>query len=213
MADMKEKKMKKLILLFTIACAGQLYGMEAESVRDLPEELRREIMQLAQVILPSNNLDEAITTIKKLSAFFGNPLDDLKTFTALVHILADKFNKEPSDVAKQFNTPTAEKYEKLSTALTNLIVNHYFDGVKKLIEQGADVNSVVYNATPLFRAAMKEDFNITELLLASGANVNYKVNYKTVLQSITETLNSRKPNTKSYNNLLKIKRLLERYSK
>ena len=71
----KEKKMKKLILLFTIVCAGQLYGMVPEYVikagdmASLPQEIRKFIVL---TLVESSNLEEAITAIRLLAETVKN---------------------------------------------------------------------------------------------------------------------------------------------
>ncbi len=87
--------MKKLILLFTITCAAsQMYGMETENIGGLPKEIQNQITQTA--IASSKNLNETVVMIKRLSTSFGisydKLFDNIKDFTKLVHMLADKFD-------------------------------------------------------------------------------------------------------------------------
>lgn len=151
--------MKKLILLFTIVCAaGQMYGMEPERghyagvfwegipnyMSMLPAELKGDIIQF---FLSGDTLSEVLNNIKAVSLtskelnttlnkMYGNP----KVFTALVHILADKFNTTTEAVAEKIGTPAAKYYLDLAEQLNTEI--SYFDLNKaiQLIEQGADVN-------------------------------------------------------------------------
>src|SRR5690242_15449786 len=102
------KKIAKIALLFTIACVGQLYGMEKPSYGSLLPELKQEIINTA--LATSKNVDEAISMLKKLSALHGVEFDklfNLKDFTKLVHVLADKFNISTSQVAQKIDTPVA----------------------------------------------------------------------------------------------------------
>ncbi len=59
----QRKKMKKLVLLLTIVCAGQLYGMEPEqkmgAFGKLPQELHKEV---ANALAKSKDLEQAIET-------------------------------------------------------------------------------------------------------------------------------------------------------
>ena len=189
--------MKKIALLFTIVCAGQLYGMEpmeAERIGDLPEELQREITQAA--ITSSNTLDEAIAMIKKLSASFGVQYDTLfanindklftknKDFTQLVHMLSNKFNLSTEEIAKKFETPAAKNYLQLANMLMDSVTGEDTDvkGITTLIEKyGADVNYTFATAFPdtgatilTWAIAHGNNPETIKLLLNLGANPNLK---------------------------------------
>ncbi len=133
--------MKKLILLFTILCIGQLYGMEAQHISELPGELQKIIIKKA--LAQSNNLDKTINMIGKLSTLYGIQYN-IKDFTQLVHILADKFNTSTEHIAQEFNTPIAQKYLDLGRKLYNLKVIRYsplfVNRVTQLMKDGADIN-------------------------------------------------------------------------
>lgn len=89
--------MKKTALLFTILCAGQLYGMDPTSldelrrtgpqcIGDLPKELQEQITQNAHDILKNalaknDNLEDTVKAIKAASAAQGIRYDNLKDFT------------------------------------------------------------------------------------------------------------------------------------
>src|SRR5262245_54934151 len=107
--------MKKTIILFTILSIGLLNGMETEpSYETLPKELKQEIINTA--LATSKSVDEAINTLKTVSALQGIQFDklfDLKDFTKLVHMLADKFNTKTELIAEKFKTPVAEEYVRL----------------------------------------------------------------------------------------------------
>ncbi len=142
--------MKKLILLFTMACAaGQLYGMlEVQNIMDLPEDVRNKIISMA---LPSSdNLDETIKAIK-VGVLRGVRYDNLKTFTALMDVLAKKFpNILRKKIAEKFNTPIAKEYVTLGEQLFLPVITYGFanrrseqspvEDMKKLLEKDADPN-------------------------------------------------------------------------
>ncbi len=134
--------MKKLILLFTIVCAGQLYGMEAEqkmgALGTLPQDIRNEIVNTA--LATSNNPDEAISMIQKLSTFYNVPYDNLNDFKRLVHLLADKFGMSTLEIASKFDTKTAKEYSMLGNLLMQNIIFSKSDEITELISKGADVN-------------------------------------------------------------------------
>ncbi len=188
--------MKKIILLFTIICAGQLYGMEEApkmgAFGDLPEDVHKVIVQ---ALATSNNLEQTIEAIKVASVLRGVRYDNLKDFTKLVHILADKFNTTTAKIAKEFKTPIAEKYVNLGNDLTFYMLMFDKDGNIKdpdrftqLINQGADVNYTgtegsIYILgkgdfpdiqTPLIAAVKSGNSDLVKLLLNSGANPYYK---------------------------------------
>ncbi len=184
--------MKKLILLFTMVCAAsQLYGMEPTEKKEAlrmytsPEmlpELRKKIINAA--LRSSDNLKEAITTIEKFSILHRvelNNLFNLKDFTKLVHMLADKFDLTTQAVAVKFGTATERRYLDLVYKLKQAIRYHPADAKKiaQLIEQGADVNSTdLYSHTSILIEAVKEGANaqaqIIKLLLDAGANPHHK---------------------------------------
>ncbi len=148
--------MKKMTLLFTILCAGQLYGMEPELNPAIwgQEQLPNDVKTLVMVTLAQSgdNLDLAINNIKKASlinktlnqminAAYGN----LQGFTKLVHMLADKFDKPTKTVAEKFGTPVAKQYIELGDLLISKIglIRFYREGISEvtqLIKNGADVN-------------------------------------------------------------------------
>lgn len=141
----------------------------------LPRELRKEIAQIA--LVRSATVDEAIKAIQNIALIYGNtkldsiaamnvlistlPNDlnqaiqaakklqgnNLKDFTSLAHILADKFNVTTEEVAQKFGTPLAEKYKKKGHVLlqnlgkwTTYEKGSTEDHINNLIQKGADVN-------------------------------------------------------------------------
>jgi hypothetical protein len=189
--------MKKIALLLTIVCAGQLYtmkriyGMEPErghyvGLGDLPREVQAIIIAYLQT---NDDLDGTIAAIKEASKGVGlvnKQLNEIvnevygipKGFTALVHVLADKFNTSTENVANKFNTSAAETYVKLGSSLLNLSGDRTqaaYDEMTDLIKQGADVNFEETNVdfgsefTPLGLAVRNFDAEGVRLLLDSGA--------------------------------------------
>ncbi len=160
--------MKKLILLFTIVCAGQLYAMEQASyMAELPKEVQ---LLIIQNLMNGNDLDTVINGIKTASKttlnktvneLYGNPAG----FRDLVQTLAKKFPKVKTDyfaakkfqevdteiIAKKLGTTAAMKYIDLSNELINHIkffpyygtdemIQNALNEIIQLINQGADVN-------------------------------------------------------------------------
>ena len=181
--------MKKIALLFTIICAGQLYGMEpmeAEHIGDLPGELQREITQAA--IASSKDLGKAIAMIKKLSESFGiqyNKLfGNIQDFTKLVYMLLDGFEVSPylrkgtpyliaQDLEKAHFTLASEYLslrEQLQKSVTEGDKN--IEETKKLIEEGADVNSAntIFMALSANFLLARPAVQTIKLLLDHGAN-------------------------------------------
>ncbi len=195
--------MKKIILLLTMLCVSQLYGMEqpkkelslleAENIGGLPKELQDRIAQTA--IASSNNLDEAITMIKKLSASFGvrydklfNNLDD---FTQLVHKLANKFKISTIEVSKPFRTPISQKYDVLTFRAKERMndwnaswvsgsiedkKDKLYASLNQLIKEGLDVNMTYANNYSLLAdiTSQTKSPTLVKLLLNAGANPHYK---------------------------------------
>ncbi len=205
--------MKKIALFFTIACAGQLYGMESQPIK-FGEEWKNLPHEVIYLILQSgNNLDDAIKNIVKASAInkeLNNELNDLKGFTKIVHMIADEFNSTTADVAKKFETPTSTTYLALVDKLRSAMLHNNVNEVAQVIEKGVDVN---YNFKPFFnatgasllaRAVYLENIEIIKLLLDNGANPNLKDIFgKTVFEWAEECI----PNDEGS------KQLLESYKK
>ena len=132
--------MKKSYLLCTIICASQLYGMQQSYYKQLPPELRQEIINNA---LAQNNIEDAIKILQGLYTLqHGLSYDNLKNFSRLVHILATKFNQTPLQIAEQFETPIAQEYFKLTKKLGTSILQNKLEETEILINKGADVTAV-----------------------------------------------------------------------
>ncbi len=175
--------MKKIALLFTILCAGALYGMKRiqsrskyghyVSMAELSPEIQVMIIQALNTydknLNPEENLVNIINAIKAMSATnrqFNTIVNDiygnLAGFTALVHILGKKFNINTDVIATKFETPIAEKYIQLGQNLMKETVQlDPINKVVQLIEQGADVNYSTkgYTVTrPIFSLANEANY-------------------------------------------------------
>lgn len=205
----------------------------------LPKKIKQSIIGTA--LATSNNVDEAINAIKTSGALYGlrydtptaknllikslpNNLDEAiekvktlqgatpKDFTKLVHMLADKFNLIPYDVAEKFNTPTAEKYIDLyirlsgATSLKNLKI------MKELISRGADVKARPSIISAAIVYPNEKTPEIIKFLLENGANPSAKSGFhnETPLENLNR-LNHRTPEYTPIKTLLEeqIKTLLE----
>jgi hypothetical protein len=192
--------MKKIALLFTIVCAGQLYGMEQPErgyytgIAELSPEIQVMIIQALNTydskLTPEENITKIVNAIKALSitnkqlhAVLSDMYGDLKSFTLLVGTLAEKFPSISKEgIAKEFNTPMAKKYINLGHELLNFAeLGNKNTEISKLIkESGADVNfnglyvNVFAEATtigsPLSVAVENLNVSTVEVLLALGAH-------------------------------------------
>ena len=169
--------MKKIALLLTIVCAGRLYGMEAENIGSLPKELHDQLIQMA--FTTSNNPAETIKAIQFASAVHGVQYDNLKDFTRLVHLLADKFDTRTDIIANEFRTPAAKTYSTLGYSLIKALGDNTPVGhakVADLIQQGADVN-FISGDMPLYKAMRNLNVEGVKLLLNAGANPTFAKNW------------------------------------
>jgi len=167
-----------MILVCALICAGQLYGMESQpSYETLLPELKQEIINTA--LATTKNIDESISMVKQLSIVHNVRYDNLKDFTKLVHLLADKFDKSTADIASKFiaskfNTPIAHTYLNLGK---NLLIfagdRRPFRRIKmiELIDQGADVNFSTGIVRPLKTALKSYNFDVVKILLNFGAKI------------------------------------------
>lgn len=181
--------MKKVSLLLTILCAGQLYGMENTDLsqgamepekksnlgafEQLPPELRQIVAQTALEL--STDINQAITIAKIL------PINNLKDFTKLVHILADKFEYYTTqDIAKAFKTPASKAYLDLAKELADAIyygdVNKVTESIKKGADVNFDTNDIGFSSLPLLFYAISRGGGgneVIKLLIDNGVNLNY----------------------------------------
>ncbi len=164
--------MKKAALLFTLLCAGQLYGMEAENIGGLPVDVHNEMIKTA--LATSDNLEETIKVIQFASALRGIKYDNLKKLTALMDILAKKFpDISRKEFAEKLNTPIAKEYITLGEQLlwpANMMHSNksMVEDVKKLIDKGADPN---YSGGQLGYTAL----NATYMAIANKIHLEKKM--------------------------------------
>jgi len=174
--------MKKIALLFLFLCANALSGMEQpKSVSILPPEV---IEMIIVYVHAYDNPDAVIKAIKSLSLVdinFNTIINDMYSnpegFKVLVHMIANKFNKQPCEIANKFKTPAAEKYsdlcEKLRSTLKRLGAQEdKIEGVKKLLEEGADING--FPVLPAVMTGSTPSAEMIQFLLDNGANPNAK---------------------------------------
>lgn len=186
--------MKKLVLLFTIVCTGQLYGMEPEKHQTvkfgeewatLPDDIKSLI--LVALMQSGNDLDSAIKSIVKASAINValNKMinyNDLQGFTKIAHMLANKFGISTFSIAKEFSTQTSKEYVRLLEQahyyMGEPIGDHVTDEIDELIKEGLDVNAIYSDGKSLLQKAILTDrgLELVNLLLNSGANPHYKDN-------------------------------------
>jgi len=134
------------------------------NISNLPQNIHDKIIKIVLASSDTLALEETIKAINIASALRVVRYDNLKDFTKLVYILADKFNVLPNLVAKKFNTSTARIYLGLGLKLS---MNPQYP--IQLIEQGADINFM--NGTPLGNAIKHQNIELVTCLLDSGANV------------------------------------------
>jgi hypothetical protein len=194
--------MKKIALLLTIFCVGVLNAMEKPEPtcdwQGLYPEAKALIVQTLPTYTDPNAgkaLEYIIETIKSLrltNKELCEIVDDLyanqRGFTALVHILADKFDLSSKAIAEKFKTLIAHEYVKLGLDLLKFIQCRENQKAIELINKGADANftdlrmqgdnsdNAYYSVkmTPLFYAVNVVDLASVKLLLNSGANPHFK---------------------------------------
>ena len=184
--------MKKIALLFTLTLlgAGALNGMEPEHGKSHWHRYGRSPADVKGLILmylhKSDNLDDIIYDIKKaslinkdLNTIVNKLYGNQKGFTALMHILANKFDKTTETIAEKFNTPVAKHYLDLGEQLNFAIGSADFDTAMQLIKQGADVNYPAELVIQILKNSKNHDDVIQALEEASKTNhALYKMIYE-----------------------------------
>lgn len=189
----------------------RLQGMEPTSLYELrrsgpmePGSLQTLPPEVILHIIKAGDLDEAIKNIvrlsqvnKKLNEMLN--YNDFQGFTQIVHILANKFNMTPDDIAKQFKTPVAQEYSNLYGKLY-FLVTHEQDTtkVKKLLDEGlVDINAgaIIYYAVIVRLASKMQIAPMIKLLLEYKANPYLKIHGQTQVQAALNKLNIRKTQT------------------
>lgn len=132
-------------------------------------------VELFKKILP-NHLYEAIDDLYEAIEVAKNlQVNNLKNFTKLVHILADKFEATTmSDLARDLGRDISKQYIKLGRDLAHALSLNREKDIANLIQQGADVNFNQTNANsrepaPLNAAIRRNLKKNVQLLLDLGA--------------------------------------------
>jgi len=176
-ADGQGEEMKKILLLCALIGAGQLYSMDPTLFlpRIEPEPTYHTQQAIANTALTlSKSVDEAINMIKQLSIVHKVQYDNLKDFTKLVHLLANKFGISTADIASKFNTPIAQTYLNLGNNLLSFVgdirpATHV--KIIELIDQGADVNFSSKGTRPLQKALASYNLDVIKILIKSGVKI------------------------------------------
>jgi len=175
--------MRKIILLCMMIFVGTVNGMEQPKQtyysksfwrRSLPtdvkEILNNYIKHQDSFVGVVNEIKATSHTNPKLNKMVNQKYGDQEAFTSLVHILEHRFDTNPNNVAKQFETAASYVYLSLVEQLTMAIMNRDKSRVVELIKDGADINFIDNRgATPLGWAVRNSD--IVQILLDAGARV------------------------------------------
>ncbi len=107
-----------------------------------------------------------------------------------MHILANKFDLSPREIAEKFNTQTSKDYIELGDKLRQRIyisknspVDPTNDVIKLIEQDGADINYFRSNGmTALHQAVINFNPQMVQLLLNYGADPNLKYNHNPELR-------------------------------
>lgn len=193
---------KKYLTLILLALPTSNFGMnpEEQSLQELrkkgrvsyigalPQELVGELESfktyaqfpeiLAYVIKSAKTFNEAIEKIKKLATKIALvPYFQDTSFTgSLIYALSKKFRKIPEEIANKLNTLGAQRWLKENLPyernLSAAVIFRDLPQIKKLVEQGANVNSITKVEIPLVAAASFNELPIVKYLIQQGAEVN-----------------------------------------
>lgn len=160
--------MKKIILLFTILCASQLYVMEPEQQRYI-NSLPLNVQSLITGYVDINDriaVDDKVTEIIKATK---NQITNLDNFTALVHVLGERFHMPI--ISKLFPGEIAAEYNRLSSNQNiinpGLVMSIYKKGLNEPV-----YHQYIEDNKPITKLIDNIDENIRRLV-AEGADVNY----------------------------------------
>ena len=154
-------------------CASHLYGMEQDSYKQLPQELKQEMINNA---LAQRNIGDAVKMVRGLYILqHGSSYHNLADFTKLVHMLANRFTWNTKVIADIFDIPVSLQYLNLVKQADTKLGDDA--GLTELIKEGLDVNATMgsENQSLLIKAVYwDEKLAIIKLLLDAGANPHYK---------------------------------------
>lgn len=129
------------------------------SLREGGDPLLRELRHLAL----TNQIDKQLEEQKKYTVL----KDDYSTLTKMV--ATGDINKVRDALAK---TSDINEHHENWTALNQASQDGFYDAVKLLVENGADLEVSSYGVTPLLSAARNNHVDIVRFLIEHGANVN-----------------------------------------
>lgn len=164
--------MKKAILLLTMVCVGQLYGMEDGASKEAQVQAFKTLMQKLK---ESKNLVQFTRLMNRFCKMYPD-------------VIREK-------VAQKVGTPIAQKYIELNKSLVQALLIERPDlrlsTVKTLVNRGADVNftfkydetpgSVLGTAYKVILANEGTEKELVQYLLDNGANPNVKYGNTTLL--------------------------------
>jgi len=180
-------------------------------IEDLPRDIQGVIVSYVHTYDNPDDLIHAIKALSKINttlqkmiyAKYGN-FTNLQEFTALVHVLANKFGLGTQEIAEKFKTSIAAQYVELGDKLKRSLsasknmynTTEYIDEITKLIEQGADVNyfKEVNGITPLHQAVTDLKPDVVRQLLNHGANPYLKYFGLTALEWIQKIYKAKPEN-------------------
>lgn len=161
-----EKYVKKLIFLlmfmnsWSVVDAATNSGHEAAAVENMPD--REEVA--AAAVENTRDHEEVTVYIRELWPFLGRPTSRERALW-----LEREMRTWQWEYKDGFIRPSGVL---IPSSLIDIVQFGFVDSVKKLLDRGADVNSVSDNGqTPLMAACTKGAANVVKQLLARGANV------------------------------------------
>lgn len=151
-----------------MACASALHGMDEKPDWYLLPEIHKEIITTALKL--SDNLNEAIKTIKRLSALHGVHYDNFKDSANLMNALANKFpNKSRNEIILTLdNQALLEEFkslpQKLKQEIAKMIVGDNLEETIKTIDIASAVWGIHYDNLKAFTTPvhiLADKFNTT----------------------------------------------------
>ena len=180
-------------------------------IDNLPQEIQAIIVSSLHTYDNPDELIHAIkvisrtnTTLRKIIFARYGDFSNLQQFTALVHILANKFHLGTKEIADKFNTPTSKQYVELGNKVMHYVftsksLTDHLNEITELLQQGADVNyfKQFNGITNLHQAVTNLNPKLVQLLLDYGANQNLKYFTLTALEWAQKICQSQPNNYKA----------------